>query len=89
MVASNEFGHQPDPVVLELNKLHNMLKGSLIFSLLCFCIFASIFKNITWRMIAEKDRELGFAQSEIKALKSADVMKEKSLKEVQEHVNQI
>ncbi|XP_023738244.1 microtubule-associated protein 70-5 [Lactuca sativa] len=62
MVGFDEFCQeglllaQPDPVVLELNKLQNMLK--------------------------DKDRELGFAQSEIKALKAADVMKEKSLEEM-------
>lgn len=62
MVGYDEFCQQglllpqPDPVVLELNKLQNMLK--------------------------DKDRELGFAQSEIKALKAADVMKEKSLEEL-------
>ncbi|KAL4585351.1 hypothetical protein LXL04_009970 [Taraxacum kok-saghyz] len=62
MVGFDEFCQeglllaQPDPVVLELNKLQNMLK--------------------------EKDRELGFAQSEIKALKAADVMKDKSLEEL-------
>lgn len=47
---------QPDPVVLELNRLHNLLK--------------------------EKDRELEFAQSEIRALKATDVLKEKSLQEM-------
>ncbi|KAJ0438594.1 putative microtubule-associated protein [Helianthus annuus] len=47
---------QPDPVVLELNRLQNLLK--------------------------EKDRELGFAHSEIKAMKAADVLKEKSLEEM-------
>ncbi|XP_071706377.1 microtubule-associated protein 70-5-like [Rutidosis leptorrhynchoides] len=62
MVGFDEYGHQhvflaqPDPVVLELNRLHNLLK--------------------------EKDRELGFAHSEIKALKAADVLKDKSLEEM-------
>ncbi|XP_024987666.1 microtubule-associated protein 70-5 [Cynara cardunculus var. scolymus] len=47
---------QADPVILELNRLHNLLK--------------------------EKERELGIAQTEIKALKAADVSKEKSLEEL-------
>lgn len=47
---------QPDPVVLELNRLQNLL--------------------------TEKDRELGSAQSEIKALKASDVFKDKSLEEL-------
>ncbi|KAK1424505.1 hypothetical protein QVD17_19835 [Tagetes erecta] len=55
MATFQELG-QPDPVVLELNRLENMLK--------------------------EKDRELGCAQSEIKALKAADVLKDKSLEEM-------
>ncbi|KAM7525303.1 hypothetical protein LguiA_015205 [Lonicera macranthoides] len=45
-----------DPVVLELNRLHNQLK--------------------------EKDRELGVAQNEIKALRAADVLKEKAVEEL-------
>ncbi|KAJ0836450.1 putative microtubule-associated protein [Helianthus annuus] len=62
MVGFEEYGQecfhvtQPDPVVLELNRLQNLLK--------------------------EKDRELGFAHSEIKAMKAADVLKEKSLEEM-------
>ncbi|KAL8228222.1 hypothetical protein R6Q57_015806 [Mikania cordata] len=58
MVGFDESGLlvQPDPVVLELNRLQDLIK--------------------------EKERELGFAQSEIKALKAADVLKEKSLEEM-------
>ncbi|KAI3765355.1 hypothetical protein L2E82_15387 [Cichorium intybus] len=62
MVGFDEFCQQglllaqPDPVVLELNRLQNLL--------------------------TEKDRELGSAQSEIKALKASDVFKDKSLEEL-------
>ncbi|KAM0048974.1 putative microtubule-associated protein [Helianthus debilis subsp. tardiflorus] len=62
MAGFEEYGQecfhvaQPDPVVLELNRLQNLLK--------------------------EKDRELGFAHSEIKVMKAADVLKEKSLEEM-------
>ncbi|KAI3795766.1 hypothetical protein L1987_38425 [Smallanthus sonchifolius] len=60
MVGFEEVGGllvaQPDPIVLELNRLHNLIK--------------------------EKDRELGFAQGEIKAMKAADVLKEKSIEEM-------
>ncbi|KAL3519276.1 hypothetical protein ACH5RR_017425 [Cinchona calisaya] len=44
-----------DPVVLELNRLHNQLK--------------------------EKDRQLGAAQTEIKALKATELFKDKALEE--------
>lgn len=33
-------------------------------------------------MIAEKDREFGVAQGEIKALRATDVMKDKAMEEV-------
>ncbi|KVH96760.1 Myosin II heavy chain-like protein [Cynara cardunculus var. scolymus] len=50
---------QADPVILELNRLHNLLKG----------VLTSVFWPIC---IVEKERELGIAQTEIKALKAAD-----------------
>ncbi|KAL8228202.1 hypothetical protein R6Q57_015786 [Mikania cordata] len=65
MVGFDESGLlvQPDPVVLELNRLQDLIK--------------------------EKERELGFAQSEIKALKAADVLKEKSLEEMGKMVEKL
>ncbi|XP_038710798.1 microtubule-associated protein 70-5-like [Tripterygium wilfordii] len=53
----------PDPVVLELNRLQNLLK--------------------------EKDRELGFAQGEIKALRATEVLKDKAIEEVRNEVNKL
>ncbi|KAD4982330.1 hypothetical protein E3N88_19001 [Mikania micrantha] len=79
MVGFDESGLlvQPDPVVLELNRLQDLIKGSVI----SVKNLAKI--NVLTRvLVAEKDRELGFAQSEIKALKAADVLKEKSLEEM-------
>ncbi|KAJ8565033.1 hypothetical protein K7X08_001493 [Anisodus acutangulus] len=56
-VCAEEIFHvHPDPVILELNNLHNQLK--------------------------EKDRALGAAQSEIKASKATEVLKEKALEEL-------
>ncbi|KAK9051771.1 hypothetical protein SSX86_028399 [Deinandra increscens subsp. villosa] len=63
MAGFEQFVPQSDPVVLELNRLQNLIK--------------------------EKDRELGFAQSEIKALKAADVLKEKSLEEMENMVEKL
>ncbi|XP_077217011.1 microtubule-associated proteins 70-5 [Tasmannia lanceolata] len=52
-----------DPVVIELNRLQNQLKG--------------------------KDRELGIAQSEIKALRATELLKEKAVEEVSNELNKL
>lgn len=56
-------GHHTDPVVFELNNLHNQIK--------------------------DKDRELGAAQSEIKALKATDALKDKALEELGSKVQRL
>lgn len=86
----------PDPVVLELNRLQNQLKG---FSLLHSSCFMNIL-FLSWvptsmhvltqpmtiiflfYIIPEKDRELGNAQGEIKSLRAAEVLKDKAIEEV-------
>nr|XP_016511567.1 PREDICTED: microtubule-associated protein 70-5-like [Nicotiana tabacum] len=55
--------HFLDPVIFELNSLHNQLK--------------------------EKNRELGAAQSEIKALKATEVLKDKALEELWSKVQRL
>ncbi|KAB5551564.1 hypothetical protein DKX38_008875 [Salix brachista] len=53
----------PDPVVLELNRLQNLLK--------------------------EKERELGAAQGEIKALRATEALKDKAIEEFRNGVGQL
>ncbi|KAL7213773.1 hypothetical protein ACSBR2_016331 [Camellia fascicularis] len=53
----------PDPLVLELNRLHDQLK--------------------------EKDRELGDAQTEIKALRATEVLKDKAIEELTNEFNKL
>ncbi|XP_050944627.1 microtubule-associated protein 70-5 [Cucumis melo] len=53
----------PDPVVLELNRLQNLL--------------------------SEKNRELGAARSEIKALKATEAQKDKALEELKSEVDKL
>ncbi|XP_038689558.1 microtubule-associated protein 70-5-like isoform X3 [Tripterygium wilfordii] len=53
----------PDPLVLELNRLQNLLK--------------------------EKDRELGFSQGEIKALRATEVLKDKAIEELRNEVGKL
>ncbi|KGN49039.1 microtubule-associated protein 70-5 [Cucumis sativus] len=53
----------PDPVVLELNRLHNLL--------------------------SEKNRELGTARCEIKALKATEAQKDKALEELKSEVDKL
>ncbi|KAF3975776.1 hypothetical protein CMV_000970 [Castanea mollissima] len=56
-VACDELSlSHPDPLVLELNRLQNLLK--------------------------EKDRELGAAQGEIKALRATEALKDKAVEEL-------
>ena len=51
------------------------------------CLVIGVLNHVLWPIcIIEKDRELGIAQTEIKALKATDVSKEKTLEEVQENV---
>ncbi|GFZ03330.1 microtubule-associated proteins 70-5 [Actinidia rufa] len=69
MLGIDELGGEelslahPDPVVLELNRLQNLLK--------------------------EKDRELGGAQNEIKALKATEVLKDKAIEELTNEFNKL
>ncbi|XP_009591783.1 microtubule-associated protein 70-5-like [Nicotiana tomentosiformis] len=67
MAGFDEVGggeeHFLDPVIFELNSLHNQLK--------------------------EKKRELGAAQSEIKALKTTDVLKDMALEELGSKVQRL
>ncbi|GFZ03322.1 microtubule-associated proteins 70-5 [Actinidia rufa] len=82
MLGIDELGGEelslahPDPVVLELNRLQNLLKGPLSLSL------KNNFKQ-------EKDRELGGAQNEIKALKATEVLKDKAIEELTNEFNKL
>ncbi|OIT37229.1 microtubule-associated protein 70-5 [Nicotiana attenuata] len=62
-MAGFDEEHFLDPLIFELNSLHNQLK--------------------------EKNRELGAAQSEIKALKATDVLKDKALEELGSKVQRL
>ncbi|KAK3002680.1 hypothetical protein RJ639_017917 [Escallonia herrerae] len=67
---SNGDQHSLDPFVLELNRLQNQLK---VRNEQQFMLISSV---------TEKERELGIAQNEIKALKLAEVLKEKAVDEL-------
>ncbi|KAM4101629.1 hypothetical protein ACB094_05G158200 [Castanea mollissima] len=63
-VACDELSlSHPDPLVLELNRLQNLLK--------------------------EKDRELGAAQGEIKALRATEALKDKAVEELRNEVDKM
>lgn len=80
--------HGSDPVKVELNRLENEVRGDkcgsirrvLELILLCFRRFNCGCLRVS--VSADKDRELSEAQTEIKALKLSERLREKAVEEV-------
>ncbi|KAF5742846.1 microtubule-associated protein 70-5 isoform X2 [Tripterygium wilfordii] len=61
-----------------------------LFNLTFYVVFyILIYFLVIKTCIAEKDRELGFAQGEIKALRATEVLKDKAIEEVRNEVNKL
>lgn len=77
--------HGSDPVKVELNRLENEVRGGNVVRSGAFCFYFWK-KDLVLRcdlcVFADKDRELGEAQAEIKALKLSERLREKAVEEV-------
>lgn len=92
--ADNEFMtllHGSDPVKVELNRLENEVRGAkcgsiwrfvYLFNFLGKNKFVLFFIFFLLLLFADKDRELGEAQAEIKALRLSERLREKAVEEV-------
>eukprot|EP01018_Ginkgo_biloba_P003663 Gb_17288 [translate_table: standard] len=76
--------HGSDPVTLELSRLENQVKGKNYFA---SETFHSIGMPTTLQL--NKDRELGEAHAEIKALKLTERLKEKALEELTDQLTKV
>lgn len=86
--------HGSDPVKVELNRLENEVRGrNVVRSVPVFAIFVMFLKFFLGSLslvvemgmdfgFADKDRELGEAQAEIKALRLSERAREKAVEEV-------
>lgn len=85
--------HGSDPVKVELNRLENEVRGAnavrssgfcedlelVLLDFECFDLFLLVY---SYGFFADKDRELGEAQAEIKALRLSERLREKAVEEV-------
>eukprot|EP01018_Ginkgo_biloba_P028942 Gb_15997 [translate_table: standard] len=78
--------HGSDPVKVELNRLENEVRGNACSVRNYVC---GVFAFSLSSYMGDKDRELGDAQAEIKALKLSERLKEKAVEELTEELRKV